>query len=139
MNPLIGRRSTAYSLSLIITLPLGSGSLGPGVGVSVSLIAATVAKDGQPGGRESSRAALPVILGAARCAPQRERRPGARLLQCPARPRALRHGGGGHSQCYLTARFPKVCKLRWGILRHISTDRQQTGHRGKDGAKEGTD
>lgn len=73
-----------YSLSLIIIPPLGSGCPRPGVGVSVSLTAATAAKDGQPGGCESSRAALPVILGAAGRAPQRERRPGARLLQCPA-------------------------------------------------------
>lgn len=70
--------------TLIIILPLGPGCLGPGVGVSVSLTAATAAKDRQPWGGESSRAALLVILGAARCAPQRERRPGARLLQCPA-------------------------------------------------------
>lgn len=72
------------SLTLVIILPLGSGCPGPGVGVSVSLIAATAATGGQPRGSESSRATLPVILGAAGCAPQRERRPGARLLQCPA-------------------------------------------------------
>lgn len=69
--------------SFIIITP-GSGSPGPGVGVSLSLTATTAAADGQPGSRESSRAALPVIVGAARRAPQRERRPGARLFHCPA-------------------------------------------------------
>lgn len=52
----------------------------------MSLTAATAAKDRQPWGRESSRAALPVILGAAGRAPEPERKPAARVLQRPARP-----------------------------------------------------
>lgn len=77
----------------------------------MSPAAATVAKDGQPRGRESSRDALPVILGAAGRAAQRERGPGAGLLQRAAGPRALRHGGGGCRQRHLAARFPKVRRL----------------------------
>lgn len=77
----------------------------------MSPAAATVAEDGQPGGGEGSRAALPVVVGAAGRAPQRERRPGAGLLQRAAGPRALRHGGGGRGQRHLAARLPKVCRL----------------------------
>lgn len=87
----------------------GAECPGPGVGVSVSLASATAAKDGQPWGSESSRATLPVILGAAGCASQWEWRLGARLLQRPGRSRALRHSGWSYSQCHLTAWLPKVC------------------------------
>lgn len=101
-----------------MVLPVGPGCSGPWVGVSVSLAAATAAKDRQPRGRKSSRAALPVILGAAGRAPQRERKPAARLLQRPARPWALQHSNGGNSQRPLAARFPKVrwCFWRWDAL-----------------------
>lgn len=96
-----------------MALPVGPGRSGLRVGVSVSLTAATAAKDRQPRGREGSRAPLPVILGAAGRAPQRERKPAARVLQRPARPRALRHGGGGNSQRPLAARLPKVRTRFW--------------------------
>lgn len=81
----IKQRDMPHSkLTLVLLFSLGPGGTGPGVGLSVSFTAATAAKDGQPRGGESSCAALPVIVGTAGCAPQRERRPGARLLQCPA-------------------------------------------------------
>lgn len=83
------------------------------MGLRVSAAAATIAPDGQPRRSEGPRTTLPVVLGAAGCAAQRERRPGARLLCCPARPRALRHRCGGAGQCHLTARLAKVRANGW--------------------------